>query len=105
VRIEREARGTETRVAVAGEIDLATAAEVGAAVRFALRDGPVVLDLGEVTFMDSSGVRLIDALLRDCAREGWELRFARTLTDQVTQVLELTEMMGELPFEDEEETR
>jgi anti-anti-sigma factor len=48
-------------VRVAGEIDLATAAEMEAPVLEMLDNGfaHVVLDLREVTFMDSSGVRVL----------------------------------------------
>ena len=43
-------------LALAGELDLATAAEVTAEVD-ALPAGPVVLDLAAVSFCDSSGLR------------------------------------------------
>ena len=92
-----------TTVAVAGEVDLATAGEVADASRDALREGPVRLDLRDVTFMDSSGVRMLDALARDCEREGWDLLIASEMRDSVVQILELTGMVDVLPLADEEE--
>jgi len=52
-------------VAVCGEIDLATAPQVEAAVIDAVADGwtRVVIDLRAVSFMDSAGVHLLLALL------------------------------------------
>src|SRR5688500_12492781 len=49
-----------TTVSVAGELDLATADEFARAVRSGLARGPVLIDLREVTFMDSSGVRALN---------------------------------------------
>lgn len=51
----------ETTIAVAGEIDLATAPEVSEALNRAIREGSqlVLLDLSEATFLDSSGLRVI----------------------------------------------
>ncbi len=84
-------------VAVAGELDLATAAEFEAAVRHALEAGPVLVDLGAVVFMDSAGVRTLNALVRD---GGDGLRMAHAMQPAVVQVLEMTGMMGVLPMEE-----
>ncbi len=43
---------------VTGELDLVTAAEFGDGLRQHLAEGPVLLDLSALTFMDSSGVSL-----------------------------------------------
>jgi anti-sigma B factor antagonist len=102
VRIDSSTFANRTAVAVTGEIDLATADGMGEAVRAHLRSGPVLLDLAGVTFMDSSGVRVLDALLREVTEEGWDLRVAPTLTEAVVQVLELTGMRAQLPFDDEQ---
>jgi anti-anti-sigma regulatory factor len=50
--------------------------------------------------MDSSGVKALDALLRDVDAEGWDLLVVPTLTEAVEQVLELTAMRDQLPFDD-----
>jgi anti-anti-sigma factor len=61
-------------VAVRGEIDFANAAELEAALGAALPDGPgaFLVDLTEVTFLDSSGINVLQrtrALLGRAQRE------------------------------------
>ena len=94
--------GERTVVALTGEVDLATADDMAATLRAELAVAPVVLDLRELTFMDSSGVRVLDALLRDIDREGWQLRIDRRLTPVVENVLSITGMISILPFENPE---
>lgn len=89
-----------TSLAVAGEMDVATAGEFAATVREHLAGGPVVLELHELRFMDSSGVRALDGLLRDTEREGWSLRIRSDMHDNVRRVLALTGMLDALPLED-----
>lgn len=57
-------RGTTRTVTPRGELDLASAGEVHAALDLALNEGceTVVLDLAETTFMDSTGVYLVLAV-------------------------------------------
>jgi anti-sigma B factor antagonist len=88
-----------TTVSVVGEIDLATAGELTAAVRTALDDASVVIDLRGVSFMDSSGVRALDTALREAAARGRELRVTDGLQPGVVQVLEMTGMLEHLPVE------
>ena len=84
------------RVPIAGEIDLATHEGFEARVSEQLTKGPVLLDLSAVTFMDSTGIRVLDTWLRD----GADLVVARELQPQVQQVLELTGLMDVLPWAD-----
>src|SRR5687767_10325566 len=62
----------EFRVRFAGELDLATVREAEDAVAEARRGGagPLVLDLGGLTFVDSSGLRLIMQINAACASDG-----------------------------------
>jgi anti-sigma B factor antagonist len=90
-----------TVVAPAGEVDLATAGRLTAALREHLRAGPVLLDLSALTFMDSSGVRGLDAVLGEGRGAGWDLRVRRELHEHVRQVLEMTGLYDSLPFEDD----
>jgi anti-anti-sigma factor len=86
------ARAGELRtVAVRGEVDLATAAELEAFVRSALDDAPdgVVLDLSQLTFIDSSGLRALVALAKDAESRGTTLAL-RSLPRHAQRVLELT---------------
>lgn len=65
--VTRTRVGDATIVVPHGEIDLATVDRVGEAVlsAYAESDGQIVLDLREVEFMDSTGVRLVVQLARD----------------------------------------
>ena len=50
----------ETRIVVRGEVDIATADQMGEALCAAEAGAePIVLDLSDVTFMDSSGLRVL----------------------------------------------
>ena len=86
-------------LAAAGELDIAHADELTAALHAQLARGPVRLDLSGLTFMDSSGVRLLDTLMRDVAAQHWKLTMAPQLHRAVRRVLELTGMLALLPFE------
>ena len=87
-------------VAVGGELDLATAHEFSAAVRTALAAGGVVIDLREVSFMDSAGVRALNTALREAGESGRELRVCKEMQPGVVQILTLTGMLGLLPVGD-----
>ena len=58
MRVRAEEDTDSTRVEVAGELDLSTAAELQEAVRRAIDEGrgQLLVDLGGVTFMDSAGL-------------------------------------------------
>ena len=89
-----------THVAVAGEMDVATADDFGAVLRRHLADAPVLLDLRELTFMDSCGVRALDALVRDADSEGWTLAIRSDLHRNVRRVLAITGLLETLPLQD-----
>jgi anti-sigma B factor antagonist len=86
-------------MAVAGELDLATAPQLEAALREQLAAAPVRLDLRGLSFMSSSGVRLLDAILRDVAAHRWALVIEPKMQPTVRQVLVLTGMIDALPFD------
>lgn len=96
-RVQRRVAGSATVVEVFGEVDVAAAPELEAALREATAAGSALVDLSGVSFMDSSGIRLLDALLR----EGGELRFVPRFQDPVRQVLEMTGMLAALPTQDD----
>ncbi len=73
VRVDSRRLGEAVVVTLAGELDHSEAAEVEARVRAVEADVPpvLVLDLGELGYMDSSGVRLVleaDERARDAGR-------------------------------------
>jgi anti-sigma B factor antagonist len=91
--------GGRTVVAIGGELDLATADPFQQLLRTHLAGGPVLLDLSKLSFMDSSGVWAIDAVLREVEREGWTLAVHPEMQRNVQRVLELTRMWDVLPFD------
>ena len=84
-------------VVVTGEVDLDTAPTVRDEVLRHLRAGAsVALDLGDVTFMDSSGLHVLLATNRRASLVGAQLRLGR-VSDRVQRLLELTGTDGVLP--------
>lgn len=72
VQVERN--GAEARVVPAGELDLATAPRLESEVRAAAAAAKeVVLDLSGLTFIDSSGLRILILLYERSQAEGWVL--------------------------------
>ncbi|MBW3607752.1 MAG: STAS domain-containing protein [Actinobacteria bacterium] len=93
------APGDGVVVALVGEIDLSTAPDFETALREQLAAGPVRLDLRGLSFMDSSGIRVLDAILRDLPDMRGELLIEPTLQPAVRQVIALTGMTEALPFD------
>lgn len=76
-----------------GELDLVGASRVLDALPDPIAR-PVVFDLSDVTFMDSSGLRSLLAVREACERAGQELRLARP-SDAVLRVLTLVDIVDE----------
>jgi anti-anti-sigma factor len=89
-----------TTVSVAGELDIATADEFSRAVGSGLATGAVVIDLRQLTFMDSSGVRALNTALQEAAERGRRLQVSGELHPSVAQVLRMTGMLPLLPMKD-----
>jgi anti-sigma B factor antagonist len=67
--------GDAELVSLTGEIDLANAPDIGRAiVRRINVAGKVLIDLTTVSFLDSAGVRLLDALVGDLNDHGTPTR-------------------------------
>lgn len=80
---------------VSGELDVLTAPPLlDRATELADRATGLVLDLSAVSFFDSSGVRLVDRLSRECARSGAGLRVVAPPGSTARRVLELVGMAG-----------
>jgi anti-anti-sigma factor len=86
VRVDQ--RGRLRVVEVEGELDILTVPKLAAAVGDGGFD-TLVLDLAEVSFMSSAGLRLIVSLHRRLSREGGGLALA-ALQRHVVRVLEIT---------------
>jgi anti-anti-sigma factor len=89
----------EHTLMVAGELDLASAAELGEAVAHIPMDDStsLVLDLREATFIDCAGLRAILAIRELCAQQrcGFSLVPGRA---QVQRLFELCKLTDRLPF-------
>ena len=85
-----------TAVALRGDLDLASADGVTRRLQ-ALRDAgePVVLDLDELNFIDSSGLRVILQAVED-SRAGWSFRVTAG-SEPVRRLLEAAGLTGRLP--------
>jgi anti-sigma B factor antagonist len=67
--------GRATVIRLAGEIDLANAHLIGRRIVAHVVDaGAVLIDLTAVSFLDSAGVRLLDALVGDLEDNGTAIR-------------------------------
>lgn len=92
------ARGS--RVLVAGELDMATANELEGFVRTALAAGPpsLTLDLSDVTFIDSFGVRALVLTARQASSLGIAFSvfcpYANQRVRRVLGILQLSSMMA-----------
>lgn len=85
--------GNATLVRLVGELDLAGAPALSEAVSRATEDGggrPLVLDMSDVSFIDSTGVR---TLLEAAQSVGGSLALLSPST-AVTRVLDLTRLRG-----------
>lgn len=94
---------TAVRIAVAGEIDLATSPQVQAVmlagIEAATPSGDVNVDLANVTFLDASGVRVL-ITGREAARcrgVGFTVYNAQSAVQRVFDILGLTTTLQYLP--------
>jgi anti-sigma B factor antagonist len=90
--------GGQVLLHIAGEIDLASAPAFRAGLSAAIENthGCVLLDLGEVTFIDSAG---IEELVWAREHADGRLRM-RALHPSVQRVLEMTALLDWFPFAD-----
>lgn len=85
------------RVVPSGELDLVTAPSLEQALRDADGRGPVVLDLGELSFMDSSGLAVVLRVVKRSQAEGGRLT-VRPGDGPVLRLLKLTGALERLPL-------
>jgi anti-anti-sigma factor len=97
--INSELNGDEARLALAGELDIATVQRLEEAVENVLRRGArtVIVDLSGLAFMDSSGLRLIITLNERAGADGWTLALIKPPRSSFS-VFEITGADANLPF-------
>jgi anti-anti-sigma factor len=100
LRIDND--GGSPRVIVAGELDLATAEQLEAQLKQVESAGPetLVLDLRELEFMDSTGLRAVIAADTRARERGGKLVVVRA-PDDVDRVFRITLMDQHLELVDE----
>ena len=88
-------------VTVSGEVDLATSPDLDAAVIAGLESGTnsVIIDLTDVSFMDSSGLGVIVRALKRCREAEIELDLVIT-NDRVLKVFGITGLDQVIPIHD-----
>lgn len=97
--IDIECEDETSRLTLNGELDIATVPHVQEAVDELLaRDvRHLVIDLGRLGFVDSSGLRLFIVLDRRAAAEGWTLGLTRP-HNATMSVFEVSGAEENLPF-------
>jgi anti-sigma B factor antagonist len=85
----------ELTLRLQGELDLVTAGVLRREIeRHRPGAGPLVLDLSEVTFVDSTGLVLLMETTRQAAEAGWTLALRRGVSPAVARLLEITRTDG-----------
>lgn len=81
-----------TTIAISGELDIASADRLRAAIRSAENGTTrwIILDLEELTFMDSTGLNALLEARRRPSLKGDRLRFVRSRHSQVKKLLAIT---------------
>jgi len=102
--VEVEPQREVVRVCPCGEVDLATVDDVREQVDELLSAGftRVLLDLRQISFLDSTGLRLIIELVQSSQADGWQF----VLIDgsaPVRRVFDVTGLRDQLPFVDARE--
>ena len=87
--IEVRTEGNVCVVVVGGEVDMATAPQLDAAL--ATVEGDVVVDLAAVTFLDSSGIGVLVKAAQRASAAGHVLR-TRAERDNVWRTLQITSL-------------
>jgi anti-anti-sigma factor len=97
--IRSEFEASACQLTVIGDLDIATTPQLEEAARSTVARGvrELTLDLRELGFMDSSGLRLLVILNEHANNEGWTLRLLKP-ADPVLRILTLTGADKNLPF-------
>ncbi len=90
--------GDDGVIVVAGEVDMAAGPLLDQAIERCELDDPVVLDVGGVEFIDSSGLRTLLAASRRAAARGGSV-VLREVGPEVGRLLEITGTAGQFTLE------
>jgi anti-sigma B factor antagonist len=104
MQIDSAERGAWSVLSVTGEVDLATSPELQNALDTALEGSTeVVIDLSQVTFLDSTGLGVLVRAHRRAGEQGARLRLVVT-ESTVRRVIDVTGLAGVFSLYDSLET-
>lgn len=100
--IETERRGPSFVLRLRGEIDISNARDISAAIEAAVpnRMSRIVVDLSEISYLDSAGIKLLLRLADRLKTRRRELRLVIPVDSPVRAVLELTGLLKLIPSDD-----
>jgi anti-anti-sigma factor len=100
--INQQSTGSTLNVSLTGELDLRTVETLSQHLEDALRPRitALTLDLRELAFMDSSGLRFLIELNDRARQQGWQLRLIAPAYEAAAFVLRVTGADAALPFQD-----
>jgi anti-anti-sigma factor len=101
--ISEQVRGANLVLSLEGELDISTVPLLEAQIE-AIDGSPttLTLDLSGLTFMDSSGLRLLIELNERASREAWKLSLVPSRHESANLVLRITGADAALPFAQEQ---
>lgn len=102
LELTTETAGATVRLALTGELDIAGASRVEQELERIEREPPttLVLDLRQLAFMDSTGLRVIVAADGRAREQGRRLVVVRG-SDTVQRIIEMTRLDGRLEIVDD----
>lgn len=98
--INEQTQGTALLLSIVGELDLSTITELQQRLEAQLSENltTLTLDLSDLTFMDSSGLRLLIDLDQRAQQESWKLTLIPSKHEAAKTVLRVTGADAALPF-------
>jgi len=99
IAISEEVRRANLLLWIDGELDISTVPLLEQQIEAAHESPtPLTLDLSGLTFMDSSGLRLLIELSERAQREAWKLSLVPSRHESANIVLRITGADAALPF-------
>jgi anti-sigma B factor antagonist len=103
IEVRQQAEGETLVLSVEGELDLGSIPILAQQIDTQIGRGDtkaLTLDLSDVTFMDSSGLRMLIELSERAHGEEWRLALIAPTHESASLVLRMTGADSALPFED-----
>ena len=94
-QIHEITEGDCLRLKLIGELDLASVRTLEKCLAPLRTERiPLVMDLSELEYMDSTGRQVMIDALRDARRDGWDLRIDPDLAPAVMRILQFAQVHG-----------